>query len=79
MAVGRRVGPAVRRNRIKRRLREVFRLNRHRISGCYDIVVHPRPQAADRPFPRRTDSLLAAVRRAVLVTPAKKPQEEQTS
>ena len=45
-----RVGGAVVRNRIKRRLREVFRLNRHRMPPGWDIVMNPRPSAGKVPF-----------------------------
>ena len=39
LAVGRSVGGAIRRNRIKRRLREAFRLNRHEWPTGYDWMV----------------------------------------
>lgn len=47
-----RVGKAVRRNRIKRRLREIFRLNLSAIPAGWDIVVNPRGQAAEAEFAR---------------------------
>jgi len=37
-----RLGSAVRRNRLRRRLREVFRLNRPNLPGGWDILVNPR-------------------------------------
>jgi ribonuclease P protein component len=40
--VGKALGGAVERNRIKRRLREAVRLNRLRVSSPVDIVVNPR-------------------------------------
>lgn len=42
MAVTRKVGSAVRRNRIKRVLREYFRLHQHELSELMDIVVVPK-------------------------------------
>jgi len=43
LTVPRRVGTAVRRNRIKRLLREAFRLQQHDLPGSYDLVVVVRP------------------------------------
>jgi ribonuclease P protein component len=45
-----RVAKAVERNRIKRRLREVFRLNRSVLPKGWDVVVNPRAQAAEAAF-----------------------------
>jgi ribonuclease P protein component len=53
-----RVGGAVVRNRIKRRVREVFRLNRTSIPAGWDIVVNPRSGAAKAAFPALSRDLL---------------------
>ena len=43
LAVGRRVGGAVKRNLIKRRLREAVRLDRTAASSGYDVIISVRP------------------------------------
>jgi len=50
LAAARTLGKAVRRNRIKRRLREAVRLQRWRLPEGWDIVIQAREGAADAPF-----------------------------
>ena len=50
LSVSRRVGNAVTRNAVRRRLREVFHACVPNISGDLDLVVSTRPAAADAGF-----------------------------
>ena len=47
ITVTKKVGPAVKRNKIKRQVREYFRLNRHHLAGYWDINIIAKRQAAD--------------------------------
>lgn len=42
LSVSRKVGPAVRRNRLRRLYREAFRLTRHEMPGGLDLILIPR-------------------------------------
>lgn len=57
-SVGKKIGGAVIRNRVKRRLREVSRLHQHSLRGDYDMVLLARRAAAEADF--------ATLRRAVV-------------
>jgi ribonuclease P protein component len=50
LTVPKAVGNAVARNRIKRRIREAFRLRRAGLDIKWDIVVNPRRAIIDAPF-----------------------------
>jgi len=66
ITVPKRLGTAVLRNRIKRRMREVFRLHRRELPGGWDIVLNPRPGAA-------TVAYSALERELLRLFPAKPP------
>jgi ribonuclease P protein component len=58
------LGNAVRRNRIRRRLREILRLHRQEIAPGWDVVIHPRSSAATAEFSALAQELLKAMPRA---------------
>ena len=51
LTIPRALGGSVVRNRIKRRLREAFRLHRTALNPKWDIVINPRRTALAAPFP----------------------------
>ena len=64
ITVSKKLGKANVRNRIRRRLREVYRLNEDKFQSGWDIVVVARVRAIHAPFDALTDSYLALARKA---------------
>lgn len=60
LTVSKKLGHAVRRNRIRRRLREVYRLHEAEFLPGYDLVVVARSRAAEASFDALTAAYLSA-------------------
>ncbi len=63
-AASRRVGGAVIRGRAKRRLREIFRQNRYKLSGSYDVVLVARRGLDQAPWNEVVKEFLGLVQKA---------------
>ncbi len=67
LTVGAKLGCAVRRNRLRRRLREIYRLNEGRFRRGYDIVVVTRSRAMDAPYAELEKAYLALAEKLSLL------------
>ncbi|HZC04147.1 MAG TPA: ribonuclease P protein component [Ktedonobacterales bacterium] len=66
-SVNKRVGSAVKRNRVKRRLREAIRRRLWKAQFGWDMIVIARPEAADVEYSRLADELYDLLTRARLL------------
>ena len=64
ITVGKKLGKAVVRNRVRRRLREIYRLNEDRFAPGWDIVVVARSRCISADFDKLTDSYLSLAKKA---------------
>ena len=69
ITVSKKLGKAHVRNRTRRRIREVYRLNEEKFQPGWDIVVVARTKAVEAPFGKLTASYLALAKKAGLLKP----------
>ena len=67
LTVSKKLGKAHVRNRTRRRLREVYRLNESMFQPGWDIVVVARTKAVEAPFDKLTKSYLGLAKKAGLL------------
>lgn len=61
LSVSKKVGNAVRRNSVRRRLKEIHRSVNNQLPGDVDIVISARPAAADAAFSELNEEFLRAL------------------
>lgn len=69
ITAGVKLGNAVKRNRVRRRIREMYRTHEGRIRPGYDIVVVARTRAVAAQYPELKHSFLRLLRKLGLLVP----------
>ena len=72
ITVSKKLGHAVVRNRTRRRIREVYRINEDRFLPGWDIVVVARTRSVDADFGKLTQAYLSLAEKAGLLLPNEK-------
>lgn len=67
ITVSAKIGGAVQRNRIRRRLKEIYRINEQRIISGYDIVIVARMRCVDSDYKELETSLTGVLKRMSLM------------
>ena len=65
--VSSKLGHAVVRNRVRRRLREIYRLHESQFRPGWDLVVVARSRAVEAPFGKLTESFMSLAKKAGLL------------
>ena len=76
LTVGAKLGHAVERNRLRRRLREIYRLHEGQFSRGYDIVVVARAAAMQAPYRQLGGAYLRLAEKLGIYTPAAQEESE---
>ncbi len=63
LSVSKKVGTAVKRNRVRRRLKEIFRSSLAGLPGELDLVISARPAAAEASFEELSEEFLWGMRK----------------
>ena len=73
LTTGVKLGKAVRRNRVRRRLREIYRTNEFRLQPGWDVVIVARVKAVYARYDELERSFLAIARKLDLLTREQEP------